>query len=135
MARLAAKALHPAPEGPLPLPDAAPYGAVLVDQGFHPGYRVPGLLHHTAQVQERVVRELGLVEHGLQWCRPADIWAPGPKGGAWLRGNGTVEGDIAAQHRYLANHGWRVQRADRPKHAPVAGDPELATAGLLVAGK
>jgi phytoene dehydrogenase-like protein len=42
-------------------------GGLAAGEEFHPGYRTSGLLHDTAGLRPRVVRDLGLEAHGLGW--------------------------------------------------------------------
>ncbi len=42
-------------------------GGLAAGEPFHPGYRSAGLLHDTAGLRPRVVRDLGLEAHGLAW--------------------------------------------------------------------
>jgi phytoene dehydrogenase-like protein len=42
-------------------------GGVAAEAEFHPGYRVPGLLHDTASVRRQVVEALQLEKHGLRY--------------------------------------------------------------------
>src|SRR5947208_542965 len=42
-------------------------GGVAALEEFHPGYKVPGLLHDTAGVRRGVAETLQLERHGLSW--------------------------------------------------------------------
>ena len=45
----------------------AAIGGLAAADEFHPGYRVPGVLHDTAGLRPRVAAGLGLESHGLAW--------------------------------------------------------------------
>ena len=51
-------------------------GGRAAESEFHPGYRVPGLLHDTSWLRPQVVEELGLELHGLELREPAPLFAP-----------------------------------------------------------
>lgn len=56
-------------------------GGLSARRAFHPGYSVPGILHDDALTTPRVVKRLGLEQHGLKFrARPANfiVEANGP---------------------------------------------------------
>jgi len=60
-------------------------GGLAALEEFHPGYRVPGLLHDTTGLRPFVVEALGLERHGFSFRREElPVYAPQKEGGGLL---------------------------------------------------
>lgn len=61
-------------------------GGAAVTEQLHPGFRVPTLAHSAELFQESIVRDLGLIRHGLELLRPpVRLFAPGLDGALPIR--------------------------------------------------
>lgn len=59
-------------------------GGLCAEREFHPGYRVPGILHDSSTFRYSVAGALRLDEHGLTFADPPPIFAPDGNGGGIL---------------------------------------------------
>ncbi len=61
----------------------AELGGLAQSYEFHPGFRTPGLWHHTSQVRPEIIRQLGLQQHGLTYeTKVPEVTIVGPEGQA-----------------------------------------------------
>ena len=100
---------------------AAPGGLSALRE-FHPGYRVPGLLHDEALVPRKVAERLGLPAHGLAF-RPQPATYLAEKGGPGLLLPGDPAGAAEAIGKRSKHdaEGFRSLRAFLDKVSPLIG--------------
>ncbi len=103
---------------------------------FHPGYRVPGILHDEGLVSPRVAKALGLERHGLAWreAPPVFLAESGGHGILLDRDPARAEAQIAVRSPHDAA-AYRRYRAFMGKLRPlVAGVMESPPPPLSPAG-
>ncbi len=66
---------------PLVLERRETIGGAAITEEFHPGFRCSTLAHATAPLQASIIRDMGLVRHGLKMMQPdVRVFAPTPDG-------------------------------------------------------
>jgi phytoene dehydrogenase-like protein len=112
-------------------------GGLCAAHAFHPGYRVPGVLHDDGLVDPAVAARLGLERHGLAFrAAPpvllAEAGGPGillarePEAAAAELGRRSAA-DAAA---YVELRGWLARLAPKVRRLLAEPPPKLAPAGL-----
>jgi phytoene dehydrogenase-like protein len=112
-------------------------GGLAAAEELHPGYTVPGVLHDDGRVPERVVREMGLAEHGLAFTAPPPVYVPAPDGPGFLlaRDPAEAQAELAAHSppdaaAYEAWRGWLARVGGFVTRLVEEPPPPLAPSGL-----